>query len=106
MRNGDATLDLPFGATVKPEDKYSYVTSTIQSPTLGAAVSPDRGALFLGAQMDAAAVACMWRELPRQRVELVVVVNGAELRSGACRYHMDALARVKRMRRRAHGEGA
>jgi len=55
--------------------------------------------------MDAAAVACMWRELPRQRVELVVVVNGAELRSGACRYHMDALARVKRMRRRAHGEG-
>jgi len=55
--------------------------------------------------MDAGAVACMWRELSGCRVELVVVVNGAELRSGACRYHMDALAKVKRLRQRAHGEG-
>lgn len=78
MRNGETTLELPFG------DKQS---------------SP------LGAQMDAGAVACIWRELPQRRVELVVVVNGAELRSGACRYHMDALAKVKRMRQRAHREG-
>lgn len=92
MRNGETTLELPFG------DK--------QSSSLGAAVSPDRGAHFLGAQMDAGAVACMWRELSGCRVELVVVVNGAELRSGACRYHMDALAKVKRLRQRAHGEGA
>ena len=96
MRNGDATLELPFGVDRKSE---------MQSPPMGAVVSRDRGARFFGEQMDAGAVACMWRELPRQRVELVVVVNGAELRSGACRYHMDALAKVKRLRRRAHGEG-
>jgi len=50
-----------------------------------------------------------WLELPRRKVELVAIVDGVELRSGACRTRGEALARLKKARaavRAAALEGA
>ena len=91
MRNGDATLELPFGVDRKSE---------MQSPPMGAVVSRDRGARFLS-RPAGPAQETRWVSLPRHRVELVAVVDGVEFRSGACRYHTEALAKVQRLRKRS-----
>ncbi len=44
-------------------------------------------------------IACTWRELPRRKVELVVVVEGREVRSGVCRSRFEAHRKIVAARR-------